>query len=101
MTHELNRQGVRRVTYDEQTEQMRIEFARGQVYVYDAVPAGIVDWLVRTKDPGGYIQRVITPRFAYRRVDTPSVVGGRGVAQDLEAQLRASLARLARTPHET
>lgn len=101
VTHELNRQGVRRVTYDGVTEHLQIEFARGQVYVYDAVPEGIVNWLVRTKDPGGYIQRVVTPRFAYRRVDAPSVVRSLGVSQDLEAQLRASLARLGKTPNDT
>jgi hypothetical protein len=82
------------VTYDSATEQLRIEFSRGQVYAYDAVPPSIVGWLVRTKDPAGYIQRVITPRFAYRRIDAPSVVAGRGAPCDLEAQLRESLARL-------
>jgi hypothetical protein len=88
------------VTYDATAQQLRIEFARGQVYVYEAVPEGIVNWLVRTKDLGGYIQRVLTPRFAYRRVDAPSVVGSARAPQDLEAQLRASLARLGKTPNE-
>lgn len=99
MDHELNRQGVRRVSYDAVTQELRIEFMRGQTYAYDAVPEGVVEWLIRTKDVTGYIQRVITPGFAYRKVKSPaSAVGqrGNGLSPDdeLEARLRASLAKV-------
>ena len=105
MDYELNRQGVRRVSYDTVTNEMRIEFTRGQVYAYDAVPEGIVAWLVRTKDVAGYIQRVITPGFAYRKLRTPSLGAGPGgaklsVDEELEARLRESLARVAKLPNE-
>lgn len=97
MDYELNRQGVRRVSYDSVTSQLRIEFMRGAVYAYDAVPESIVTWLVRTKDVAGYVQRVITPRFAYRRLSSPPATRTSG-EQDLEARLRASLAQVAKEP---
>jgi hypothetical protein len=99
MDYELNRQGVRRVSYDSATSEMRIEFMRGQVYAYDAVPESIVTWLVRTKDPAGYIQRVITPGFAYRKVRSLGTAQGSKAMElspdeELEARLRASLAKV-------
>lgn len=99
MDYELNHQGVRRVSYDPASQELRIEFMRGQVYAYDAVPDGIVTWLVRTKDVAGYIQRVITPGYAYRKVralgraDHPT--GRRSADEELEARLRESLAKVA------
>lgn len=94
MDYELNRQGVRRVSYDSVTSELRIEFMRGPVYAYDAVPESIVMWLVRTKDVAGYVQRVITPRFAYRRLSSPPAANRSNGEQDLEARLRASLAQV-------
>lgn len=91
-TYELNRQGVRRVCYDAETRELRIEFARGQTYAYDAVPEGVVTWLTRTKEPAGYIQRVLTPGFAYRKVRVRAVLTA--CDDDLEASLRASLAQV-------
>lgn len=91
-TYELNRQGVRRVFYEAETRELRIEFARGQTYAYDAVPEGVVMWLTRTKEPAGYIQRVITPGFTYRKLRQPA---SRSAGDDdLEASLRASLAKV-------
>jgi hypothetical protein len=100
MDYELNRQGVRRVSYDSVTNEMRIEFMRGQTYAYEAVPEGIVAWLVRTKDVAGYIQRVITPGFAYRKLRSSETTIGSNAAkltadEELEARLRASLAKVA------
>lgn len=100
MDYELNRQGVRRVSYDSASQELRIEFMRGQVYAYDAVPEGIVTWLVRTKDVAGYIQRVITPGYAYRKVRSLGPTGknpglARSADDELEARLRASLAKVA------
>jgi hypothetical protein len=99
MDYELNRQGVRRVSYDAETNEMQIEFVRGQTYAYDAVPEGIVAWLVRTKDVAGYIQRVVTPGFAYRKLNSPAPAGPDAVKlspdDELEARLRASLAKVA------
>lgn len=100
MDYELNRQGVRRVSYDTVTSQLRIEFVRGQIYAYDAVPEGIVAWLVRTKDVAGYVQRVITPGFAYRKLGLNEASAGPDAVrlspdEELEARLRASLAKVA------
>lgn len=98
-THELNRQGVRRVSYEPLTQELRIEFVRGQVYAYEAVPEGIVTWLVRTKDIPGYLQRVITPGFVYRKVNATGARTASPTSEaDLEAQLRASLSQATPTP---
>jgi hypothetical protein len=91
-TYELHRQGVRRVFYDAETRELRIEFARGQTYAYDAVSEGVVTWLTRTKEPAGYIQRVITPGFTYRKLRQAATQSS--CDDDLEASLRASLAKV-------
>ncbi len=105
--HELERQGIAVVDYDGETQLMRIRFARGSLYEYEGVPPAIVTWLIRTKDPAGYVKRVITPRFAYRRVEEP--LSPRPSArrnhpatiatdENLEAQLRASIDKLGGHP---
>lgn len=93
-TYELDRQGVRCVSYDEVTQELRIEFARGQTYAYDAVPEGVVTWLTRTKDLSGYIQRVLTPGYTYRKLRSPVTTRALSCDEQLEATLRASLAKV-------
>lgn len=101
--HELKRQGMDAVEYDGETQLLRIQFARGAVYEYEQVPQAVVDWLLRTKDPAGYLKRIITPGFVYYRVTDAgarrSGAGGSsarpGTADEsLEAQLRASIDKL-------
>ncbi len=92
--YELNRQGVRRVSYDADTQELRIEFMRGQTYAYDAVPEAIVTWLTRTKDPAGYIQRVLTPGYVYRKLGAPPTARRPTCDEELEARLRASLSQV-------
>ncbi len=92
--YELDRQGVRRVSYDADTQELRIEFMRGQTYAYDAVPEAIVTWLTRTKDTAGYIQRVITPGFVYRKLGAPATTQRPTCDEELEARLRASLSHV-------
>jgi hypothetical protein len=86
-TFELNRAGIRKASYDPEQQRLEIEFLRGPRYRYDAVPESVVQWLVRTKDPASYLKRVITPGFAYRRLDKSRPAA----SVDLEGQLRASL----------
>lgn len=87
MTFELNRAGIRTASYDPEQQRLEISFQRGGRYEYDAVPESVVQWLVRTKDPAGYLKRVITPGFVYRKL----VSSKAQPPVDLESQLRASL----------
>lgn len=86
-TFELNRAGIRTATYDPEQQRLEIEFLRGPRYEYDAVPESVVQWFVRTKDPAGYLKRVITPGFVYRKLGKTKATA----SIDLERQLRASL----------
>ncbi len=58
-TFELNRAGIRTASYDPEQQRLEIEFLRGPRYEYDAVPESVVQWFVRTKDPAGYLKRVL------------------------------------------
>lgn len=86
-TFEFNRDGIRRASYDPALQRLEIEFLRGPRYQYDAVPESVVQWFVRTKDAPGYLKRVITPGFVYRKLGKPQPTP----AIDLERQLRASI----------
>lgn len=86
-TFELNRAGIRTATYDAEQQRLEIEFLRGPRYEYEAVPESVVQWFVRTKDPAGYLKRVITPGFVYRKLGKSKATA----PLDLERQLRASL----------
>ena len=86
-TFELNRAGIRTASYDPEQQRLEIEFLRGPRYEYDAVPESVVQWFVRTKDPAGYLKRVITPGFVYRKLGRAKI----SPPVDLEQTLRASL----------
>lgn len=86
-TFKLNRAGIRTASYDPEEQRLEIEFLRGPRYEYDAVPESVVQWFVRTKDPAGYLKRVITPGFVYRKLGKSKATA----PIDLERQLRASL----------
>jgi KTSC domain len=87
----INKQGVVGAGYDAASQTLRVEFARGVRYEYRQVPEAVFDWLCRTSEPGGYVRRILTPRYAYRVL--PSV----GAPEpDLAALLRASLEQLLR-----
>lgn len=90
----LDRQGIGRIEYDQASLLLRVHFRKGSVYEYVGVPRSVFDWLVRTPQPAAYLQRMITPRFDYRRVDGASPPD----PEALEQQLKASLERL--KPHE-
>ncbi|HEX2678913.1 MAG TPA: KTSC domain-containing protein [Polyangiales bacterium] len=78
---------LRSVGYESTTRALEIEFQNGRIYTYDGVPREAYEWLMRTRDKGGYFNRMIRDRYATRDV-TPAPAGADA---DLEAQLRESL----------
>jgi KTSC domain len=86
----IEKEGVLGATYDEATSTLCVEFMRGVRYHYFDVPRSVYTWLCRTAEPGGYVRRILTPRYRYRAL--PSV--GKVIEQDLVRALEASLARL-------
>ena len=76
--------------------ELELEFRSGRVYRYRAVPRGVLDWLLRSKNMGAFVTRMIVGR--YEEQSLPSVddrEGARALTEaSLEQALRASLARL-------
>jgi hypothetical protein len=72
--------------YDPERSELEVEFRTGRVYVYRDVPAGVFEFLLRTPNKGGYLNRMIHGRYAYRELgleDAPE--------QDLLDVLKKSL----------
>lgn len=75
--------------YDPMTECLEVEFHNGNVYRYEKVPASVYEWLLRVPNKGGFINRVLEPKYMGTRVVVEDAVA----PLDLEAALRASLER--------
>jgi hypothetical protein len=88
----IERQGVQSAEYDVATQTLQVQFARGAGYEYYAVPQAVFDWLCRCAEPGGYVRRMLTPRYRYRAVPMAEVTP----EQDLADVLQASIERLER-----
>ena len=71
--------------YEASSEELEIEFHGGRIYRYSQVPPGIYEFLVRTKNKGSYVNRMIHGHYPFREV-TPEPP-----EQDLVAALSASL----------
>lgn len=76
---------IRSAGYDATTSELELEFKSGRIYRYSDVPPGVYDFLLRTKEKGSYVNRMITGRYAFRDVSPQAP------EQDLAAALRASL----------
>lgn len=88
---------VRSVGYDATRRELEIEFRTGKVYRYSEVPTSVYEWLLRTKNKGSFVSRMISPHYDYRLVADERAP--RGTApDDLLAALRASLSRAAQGP---
>jgi hypothetical protein len=78
--------------YDAAAQELELEFQSGHVYRYENVPASVHDWLLRTRNKGGFVRRMITGRYVERlvraEVDESALPG-----LSLEEALRASLER--------
>lgn len=81
--------------------ELEIEFRSGRVYRYQGVPPGLMVWLLRSKNKGAFVTRMIAGRYHERAVATRAAPAGArlpGSPQNeelsLEQALRASLAQL-------
>ena len=54
--------------YDDEAEELYVQWAGGDVYVYSGVPPMVYKILLREESKGGYLNRVIKPRYASREV---------------------------------
>jgi hypothetical protein len=73
--------------YDDRTRVLEIEYAAGHVYEYVEVPLEVYEWFLKARSKGGFVNRMIKERYAYRVVP-PEVSGEK---TDLLEALRASL----------
>ncbi len=79
---------LKSLSYDAGTEYLEIEFHNGNVYRYEHVPRSVYEWLLKVPNKGGFVNRVLEPKYPGTRV--PDHDQG-GPEVDLEAALRASL----------
>lgn len=54
--------------YDDETQELEIDFASGSTYSYSGVPESEFDNLVNAGSPGGYFHRNIKNGYAFRQV---------------------------------
>jgi hypothetical protein len=88
----LESRSVRSAGYDAASRELELEFATGRVYRYEGVPGSVWDWLLRTKNKGSFVTRMISPTYAYRVVGDERAP--RGTApEDLLDALRRSLSK--------
>jgi hypothetical protein len=82
------------VGYEADTGALEIEFRSGRVYRYEAVPASVHAWLLRTKNKGIFVAHHLSGRYAERALPD------RGAAPQpsLEQSLLASLSALSDGP---
>lgn len=59
---------IRSVGYDQQTGTLVVEFVNGSTYAYAAVPRETHRELLDAESIGAYFNRVVRPRYAYRRL---------------------------------
>jgi hypothetical protein len=81
--------------YDEATRELELEFRSGHVYRYEGVPASLYAWLLRTKNKGGFVRRMIAGRYGEQAVVAEPPPGA-PPAPSLEDALLASLAQLSK-----
>jgi hypothetical protein len=71
--------------YDPHTRELELEFRGGRVYRYRDVPHGVYEFLLRTPNKGGYVNRMIDGHYPHEDVSPAPP------AQDLLEALTASL----------
>lgn len=83
---EIDSRAIRSIGYDPISETLEIEFRSGRVYAYEKVPSSVHAWLRKIRNKGGFVTRILEPKYHGREVhpDLPPEL-------DLEAALRASL----------
>ena len=54
--------------YDPQRQLLWIDFRTGERYLYQAVPADVVEALALASSQGQYFNSVIRPRFSFERL---------------------------------
>lgn len=76
--------------YDAAARKLELEFRNGDIYEYDDVPPSVHEWLLRARNKGQYVNRMITPNYTYRRLPEP----GAEPPADLLRALHRSLEQL-------
>jgi len=92
----LDSSAVRSAGYDPERQVLELEFSNGRIYQFEAVPPGVYDWLLRTPNKGGYVNRMINGRYAHRDITRQSQPPE--PEQDLAKILSESVQRLEDKP---
>jgi hypothetical protein len=87
--------------YDAATLELELEFSSGHAYRYEGVAPAVFEWLLRTKNKGGFVRRMIQGRYTESALRSAAQLEGAGAAPEersLEEVLRASLEQFAKPP---
>ncbi len=84
--------------YDEAAAELELEFSSGHVYRYAGVAPSVFAWLLRTKNKGGFVRRMVQGRYPESAVKPSRALAATPTDQSLEETLRASLALLSKPP---
>ncbi len=52
--------------YDADAQVLELEFRSGRVYRYENVPGSVYGWLLRTRNKGGFVSRMVSGRYPER-----------------------------------
>jgi hypothetical protein len=56
------------VEYDEEKQEMTVQFLQGPVYRYFNVPKDVYEGIRGAQSPGGYFWSVVRDAYQYRRI---------------------------------
>jgi lysyl-tRNA synthetase class 2 len=73
----LNSSALLGYTYDPQRQWLWIRFRTGERYLYQMVPADVVEALIQASSQGQYFNSVIRPHFSFERLWADAHVGDR------------------------
>jgi len=63
----INSSRIKDVQYNTSTEVLTIEFVKGGVYKYYAVPTHVYEGLIKDSSPGCYFDKNIKLSYTYRK----------------------------------
>lgn len=56
------------VGYDDEFEDLHVEFVKSGTYVYSGVPRAVYEDLLHASSIGNYVNQVLIPSYPYRRL---------------------------------
>lgn len=59
---------IEAVGYDEETQELQVQFKGGSIYAYDSVPSTEHDELINAKSIGGHFHKAIKDQYKTKKI---------------------------------